>query len=160
MPRYVFFLVLLALAGCDLFGEDRPARIDGRAVVHSGTLDGLADARERWASTGIEEYRFEYSRACECLASQVGPFVVTVSGGEVEDVESLAGAPLPDDYVAFTVAGLFERIGDAFEQGADRVDVAYDAALGFPIDVEIDYDRGVVDEELLVEVLGFERLDD
>jgi hypothetical protein len=159
MPRCLFLFLLLPLAGCDLFGEDRPQRVDGRSVVQSETTGGLAEARGRWAEAGVAHYRFEYFRACECLASEVGPFVVTVRGAEVEDVEGLAGAPLPDGHVAFTVARLFDRIEAAFEQGADRVNVTYDAVLGFPIDVAIDYDLGVADEELLVEVLGFERLD-
>lgn len=159
MRHLVLLLVLFALAGCDLLGEDRPPRTDGRAVVASGTPEGLAEARQRWAEAGVARYRFEYARACECLPGASGPFVATVRGERVEDVESLAGEPLPDGYAAFTVERLFEAIEDAFEAGAASMGVTYDAALGFPVDVAIDYDEEVADEELIVRVEGFERLD-
>ncbi|MDX1419890.1 MAG: DUF6174 domain-containing protein [Rubricoccaceae bacterium] len=155
----VAFVALLLLAGCDLFGESRPERVRARPVVTSSTAEGLADARGRWAEADLDDYQLEYTRACECLRAAAGPFLVTVEGGAVTEVEPLSGEPLPDGYEPFTVVRLFDAIDEAFDEGADAVDVVYDAALGFPVRIAIDYDARVADEELYLEVTGFERLD-
>ncbi len=159
MRWIAFLLALVSLTGCDLLGDDRLPRVDGRAVVRADTRDGLVEAQARWTAADAAQYRFEYALACECDEADAGPFVVEVEGARAVDVEHLRGEPLPENHVAFTVARLFDAIEDAFEEEAVRVEVAYDAALGFPVDVEIDYDLEIADEELRVEVHGFERLD-
>lgn len=159
MRRLAAVCLVLTLSACDLFGEGRPDRVNGRPVVTSTSPDGLAEALARWVEADLDDYRVEYARACECLQAAAGPFLVTVRDGTVTDVASLGGEPLPDGFAPFTVERLFATIGDAFDEGADAVEVTYDVALGLPVRVAIDYDERVADEELYVEVTGFERLD-
>ena len=46
-------------------------------------LAQLAQARERWAEAGIEDYAYSISESCECPDEISGPRRVTVKAGEV-----------------------------------------------------------------------------
>ena len=58
----------------------------------------------------------------------------------------------------WTVDGLFGLIASALERGV-QVRAAYDAELGFPREVYIDYDANFIGDELDLRLTGVTRLD-
>ena len=152
--RLVLLIVLgLSIAGCGLFDDsNRPPR------VGSGSPGELEDALVQWEAADIDHYRFEYTQACECLP--LGPIVVEVQDGIVRDVEALGENTLPEGFEPFTVERLFAAIEEAYEQDAASVAATYSEVSGFPVSVAVDYDVQIADEELYIEVQGFEQLGD
>jgi hypothetical protein len=57
----------------------------------------------------------------------------------------------------WTVDGLFDLIASALGRGV-QVRAAYDAELGFPREIYIDYDTNLIGDELDVRLTGVTRL--
>ena len=58
-----------------------------------------------------------------------------------------------------TVAGLFDLIQEAIDQGAYSISVVYHPDLGYPASLGIDYDRRIADEEVGFRVSGVSELE-
>lgn len=109
--------------------------------------DELEAARRVWRNQGLTSYEFRVEHGCFCVAR--GAALVRVQDGRPVSVTYVeTGAPVtPDPFLPLTVEGLFDVIGDAIEEEADRVDVSYDSALGYPLTIAIDFDPRIADEE-------------
>jgi hypothetical protein len=59
-----------------------------------------------------------------------------------------------------TVDGLFDFIADAIDRGAETIDVTFDAELGLPTHIRVDYRLGLADEEIAYEVEKLLPIDD
>ena len=114
----------------------------------------LDAARGRWAAAELARYEYGYHKFCECHRESPPETVVSVVAGRVIRVRHRpAGAtvevPAQDrnfDYY-WTIEGLFDLVGSAQERGVE-VRVAYDAVLGYPREVYIDYDADFIGDEL------------
>jgi hypothetical protein len=125
-------------------------------------LDG---ARGRWKSAALAGYEYGYHKFCECHRESPPETVVTVRGGSVTGVRHRpAGAaievPAAEKNFEYywTVDGLFDLIASALERGV-QVRAAYDAELGFPREIYIDYDSNLIGDELDLRLTGVNRLD-
>lgn len=144
--------VLVPLAGCPAPAQVEPG--DGPVIgpqIPTGPAaepsPDLEAARQRWAAAGLDAYTLTLERICFCPSPDfTGPFDVTVRNGAIDTVE-LNGATV-DDERGMSVAALFELIDDAYAQGAEQVTVAFDAELGYPTRVSIDYSTMMADEEI------------
>jgi len=54
-----------------------------------------------------------------------------------------------------TVDGLFDVIASANARNAAVLDASYDASLGYPTSISIDYTRNVADDEITYSVSAF-----
>lgn len=120
---------------------------------------GLDAAWEKWDDAGIETYRWTVRRGCFCPIEYNRPVVVRVENGvktSVTDVET--GEPVSAQLAAQypTVVGLFDIIQAAIDHEADRLEVSYDSARGYPSDVFIDQELYAVDEEQTYEGSGLQ----
>jgi hypothetical protein len=123
------------------------------------TTSALADAeldaaRTRWESAGLRGYEYGYHKYCECHRDSPPETVVTVRDGTVVGVRhrpagSTTEVPAADKNFEYywTVDGLFRLIASAQQRGV-QVRAQYDAALGFPREVYIDYDANFIGDEL------------
>jgi hypothetical protein len=141
VPRLLFGTVVFALAsatGCDSVGPEVETDLDR--------------ARATWQSAAIRDYTYVVQRGCFCAPDALGPVRVTVEDGVVTEAVYLdSGRPVGAFGNLFpAVEGLFDLIRDAVADKAYRVDVAYDAELGFPTVIDIDYIENAVDDELMV----------
>ena len=115
----------------------------------------LSVQRERWAAQRIEDYQLTFSRSCFCAPEGAGLVVVNVLEGEpVEWLYFLSGDPIAPEWQAVfpTVDGLFDFIEDAIDRGAESIEVTYDAEIGLPVAVRVDYRLALADEEVAYEV--------
>lgn len=142
----------LAVAACDTGGVDA---LDGARL-------GLRDARARWDSAGVADYRLSYAENCFCAVQR---FTVVVRGGAVDSVYAGGGdeplVPVAYDPARhFGVPGLFALVEAGLDRRPEVAEVVYNTELGFPSSASFDYDRSVLDEEDGFTLFAFETLDE
>ena len=138
-------------------------------IVLRFALPALADAnldaaRARWKSAAISSYEYGYNKYCDCHRESPPETVVTVRGGTVTSVRhrpvgTTVEVPAADKNLQYywTVDGLFELVAAAQARGV-QVRAAYDAELGFPREIYIDYDTNLIGDELDLRMTGVTRL--
>lgn len=137
--------VALVLVGvsCSVLGLDEYDR----------ERDRLEAARAQWRAQGFDSYSFMLQRLCFC-AGGTDPATVVVHKGERISVTVVeTGEPVPAEFAQYylTVAELFDFIEDAIDREAYSIEVEYEASLGYPTSIAIDYLRNVIDEEMAFE---------
>jgi len=129
-------------------------------VFADAALDG---ARARWQAAALTTYEYGYQKYCDCHRENPPETTVTVRGGAVTGVRhrpagSTTEVPGKDIEYYWTVDGLFELIASAQARGVE-VRATYDADLGFPRQIYIDYDTKLIGDELDVRLTRVTRLD-
>lgn len=127
-------------------------------------LDRLDTARARWLTADADHYRYAYERYCECYRDSQPLTVVTVRGGEIEDVHLVfeySQTEVPalergiDNY--WTIDELFVKLERAY--AADlAVRVEYDESHGYPLALFVDYISDFTGDETDIRLLRFEIL--
>lgn len=120
-------------------------------VLADAELDA---AQARWRAAALTGYEYGYHKYCDCHRESPPETTVSVRDGKVIRVRhrpagTTTDVPAADknlDYY-WTVEGLFQLIGSALERGVS-VRASYDATLGFPREIFIDYDAGLIGDEL------------
>lgn len=117
----------------------------------------------RWTAAGISSYEYGYNKYCDCHRDTPPETVVVVAAGAVERVYHLyAGSPreVPardgSTDLYWTIEDLFRLIEGALERDA-TVRARYDAALGYPTAVFVDYDANLIGDEIDVRLTRLER---
>jgi hypothetical protein len=121
----------------------------GCAGVLDPTTSELEDNLEKWHSAGIESYRFRFQRLCYCIS--VEALTVEVVNGEIVSATVATTGEQPHEAVAdhvLTIDDFFAEIQDAIDRNAHSLTVEYHGTLGYPTEVDIDYDENVADEEM------------
>ena len=124
----------------------------------------LDAARARWQQAALASYEYGYHKFCECHRESPPETTVTVREGTVTQVRhrpagSTVDVPAADKNLEYywTVDGLFGAIASALERGV-QVRTVYDAELGFPREIYIDYDANFIGDELDLRLTGVTRL--
>ena len=110
----------------------------------------LAEARERWERHGQGNYQFIWKQSCYCLVEAVQPIYITVQANEIASAVYVSDQQPVSDSVRsglLTIDGLFDEIEEAIGQDPDHLDVDYDAELGYPRSISIDYRSRIADDE-------------
>jgi hypothetical protein len=137
------------------------AALAAPAALADAELDA---ARARWQQAALVNYEYGYHKFCECHRESPPETTVTVRGGAVTNVRhrpagSTVDVPAADKNFEYywTVDGLFGAIASALERGV-QVRAVYDADLGFPREIYIDYDADFIGDELDLRLTGVARL--
>lgn len=124
------------------------------ATSASAELSELEVSWARWLAASVGEYRYGYNKFCECHRIMPPETIVTVAGGKVVDVhhkhadsdrEVPARAGSLDYY--WTIDDLFVLLESGHARGA-TVRATFNAVLGYPEHVYIDYDPALVGDEV------------
>jgi len=94
------------------------------------------------------------------------PLTVEVRDGKVVVMTANDGTPVATDDLSYkffdslgTIDRLFAELERALkERGRGDINITYDASLGYPVKASIDYIKQAVDDELYIEISGFEAL--
>jgi hypothetical protein len=144
------FLSTLLLAGALSAGCD--------SAADSPQQSQLDSALETWNVQGPAEYSFTWHRSCECTSETTQPIRITVVNNTITDAVYVATQlPVSADRRAqlLTIDGVFGELQDAIASGADTVNIEYDSNSGAPLSVYVDYEAGVADEELALQLSDF-----
>ncbi|HEY7672761.1 MAG TPA: DUF6174 domain-containing protein [Gammaproteobacteria bacterium] len=143
-------------AACALAAAQAPRA--GAAAV-----DELQASWARWTAAGLASYEYGYNKYCECHRDTPPETVVVVADGAVERVYHLFGdsarevpAREGSTDLYWTIDDLFRLIEGALERNA-TVRARYDAALGYPTAVYVDYDAEFIGDEIDVRLTRLER---
>lgn len=146
MNKIIILLTALVLAACTVGGGSE-----------------LSRNQAKWQQADIDRYRFQLGVSCFCPVSGLMPMTVEVQDGEVVSITDVNGQAFPEsgpmyDFILryATIERLFAELQSEEVQGADELNVAYDATHGFPSEVAIDFIEQAVDDELYISVSNFE----
>jgi len=121
----------------------------------------VEDQQVGWAATGITNYSYRFTRLCFCRPGILSG-TVTVQDGMVVGVTNAFDGQISLDNSDFSqfksVEQLFEVIRQAKLQQADTIAIKYDAVLGFPADIRLDFLAGAVDDEIEYEASDLEAI--
>lgn len=117
------------------------------SVLGPGERERLQKAEEQWNSLGVTEYSFEMRTSCFCGPEVYEWAVVDVKNGAVVSARSLSGAPLTGYAVESrkSVEQLFEIARKYRPDWVSKIDVEFDADLGYPTTVSITSKPNIAD---------------
>jgi len=137
------FLVLLTLAAV-IFGCNKAGQSDTE-------VDKLSEARAKWETAGTSAYIFNAQRFCECLQVLTNRVQIAVANDSILSITSVADqSRLPDSLYAYfaTVDDWFDWIATSLERDPYIGSVTYDPDLGYPRQINFDFNRQIADDEL------------
>ena len=165
MRKFLFIGMAILLTACSGLATeiptDSPTEIP--TDVPGGDLGNLESARRQWQEAGISHYRFNLNMVCFCAFAENMPLVVEVQDGNVVSMEYQNGNEIDPASLEFfqryeTIDRIFAELEKAMDGEADEVTVSYDDTYGFPEQVDIDFIKEAIDDELVLTVSGFEVL--
>lgn len=115
--------------------------------------------RNLWNKQNISNYRYTFSNGCFCIPDARGPVIIEVRNGETTSITSVeTGQAVDPQYFQQynTVPKLFNVIQDAINRNAYSLNVQYDPRLGYPSQINIDYDSQIADEEIYLTIENFQ----
>lgn len=143
---------LVLLAGCEVMASG-----DSQSQVAPAPKT-LSEANELWQQKEIRDYQATVQRTCYCPADLVQPIRLTVVGGKVAEFEGLE-QPVENmtraDAQGLSVEGLFGFIRQAQERDPHKLEVTYDARLGFPTRIIYDGHPMIADDERQYQLTDF-----
>lgn len=143
-----------AQADLAMLEEEQPMSEDAEAAQ-------LQQNRQKWAQQNLESYRYTLQVGCFCPPEVRQPVVVEVRNGKVASIAAVeSGKSVNPEYFQDydSVAKLFEIVEDAIAQDAYRLDIAYDETLGYPTQINIDYNQYMADEERYLTIKNLEPI--
>jgi hypothetical protein len=118
------------------------------------TQSELDAGRELWASQELVDYDYRMQRTCTCIGDATRPGIVAVRGDEILSVTDASSFVFLDPRYFLTVDELFDLLQDALDVDAFHVTADFDAVLGYPRSLFIDYDQFIADEEAIYQAEG------
>jgi hypothetical protein len=143
-----------AIAGAALLAATLGSPVS-QQVTPAGAL---AEAEARWQARKPAAYEFTIEVRCECSGQVRRPPGFRVAGTEAKPLQEMDAASrrFYDHYS--TVEKLFAAIHRSITAGGYGIQVRYDPELGYPIVADLDPQRMVKDDELILRVTKFRRL--
>ncbi|GAX37369.1 DUF6174 domain-containing protein [Nodularia sp. NIES-3585] len=117
--------------------------------------------RRLWNQQNISNYRYTLSNSCFCIPEARGPVVIEVRNGQTTSITSVATglAVEPQLFQEYnTIPKLFNVIQDAINRQAFSLNVSYSPRLGYPTQINIDYNSQMADEEVYLTIENFEEV--
>ncbi len=142
ISRTAVLLSALLAAACGLTEPSGP---------HAEDQARLAEARQQWRAQGLADYTYVFSRSCFCVFEYREPVTITVRGGNIVSVVTVANGSPRESSTYQTIEGLFDDIQQAIDEDAATIRAEYDATRGYPKSAYIDIDQRIADEELSFE---------
>ena len=141
--RRAAILALVLASGC----------IENRLTTPSGQLQ---TAWSKWALTHPASYQMTYQKLCFC--GETRAVIIVFRNGAIESAKYLdTGATAPTAGLP-SVDDVFNIINDAVSRNAATINASYDATLGYPVSVFIDYFANAADDELTITISNFTPL--
>lgn len=122
----------------------------GDAVGPQRQIADLEAAHQRWRAQNLHTYAFTLQRACFC--ANVDPLYVAVVNDTVVGVLDFQTGAAVDLQLGRTIEDLFTFVQTAIGRGARLIRVEYDAAKGYPSEIDYDGAAQVADDEIVYHI--------
>jgi len=119
---------------------------DATGPGHQPTPTDLEAARQLWLAQNLHTYAFTIQRSCFC--ANIHPLYVFVLSDTVAGVLDLQTGESVDRQLGETVDGLFSFVQNAIDGHAQMIRAEYDAAKGFPTEIDYDGQAQIADDEI------------
>jgi len=110
----------------------------------------LQAARQLWKAQGLHTYAFLLQRSCFC--GNTHPLFVVVVNDKVAGVLDFQTTETVDPSLGQTVDDLFTFIQTAIDRPARLIRANYDAAKGFPTEIDYDGAAQIADDEIFYKI--------
>jgi len=148
MKKIIIVFIALALTACSFGSQNERSR-----------------NQDKWQNANITYYQFELNVGCFCAFRSQMPVTVEVQNGKIDSIIAPDGTVITSDDPNYetisryaTMDRLFSELESDSVKGADEVTVTYDPTYGFPSEINIDFIKNAVDDELYLSASGFEKL--
>ncbi|WP_445634235.1 Beta-lactamase-inhibitor-like PepSY-like domain-containing protein [Nostoc sp. DSM 114161] len=154
---------LLLLTGLNLpVMSQPPIEVAQLAANNNLAQRRLKFNRNLWNKQNISNYRYTLSNSCFCIPEARGPVIIEVRNGETTLITSVATGQPVENRELFqnynTIPKLFNLIQDAIARKASNLDVNYSPKLGYPTQINIDYNSQIADEEIYLTIENLEQI--
>jgi hypothetical protein len=126
-------LLVFAMSCRDATGPDR-------------RISDLETAHRHWQAQNLHTYAFTLQRGCFC--TNLHPLYVFVLSDKVAGVFDLETGTFVDPELGKTIEELFTFVRNAIDQHAQLIRAEYDAAKGFPAEIDYDGAAQIADDEI------------
>jgi len=154
---------LLLLPGLNLpVMSQPPIEVAQLAANNNLAQRRLKFNRNLWDKQNISNYRYTFSNGCFCIPEARGPVIIEVRNGETKSITSVATGQPIENIELFqnynTIPKLFNVIQDGIARKASNLDVNYSPKLGYPTQINIDYNSQIADEEIYLTIENLEEI--
>ncbi|MDF5712973.1 MAG: DUF6174 domain-containing protein [Rhizonema sp. NSF051] len=106
-------------------------------------------------------YRYTFSNSCFCTSEARGPVIIEVRNGSTTSITNAAtNQPVnPELFQKYsTIPKLFNLIQNAQSRKASSLTVKYEPTLGYPTQINIDYNSQIADEEVYLTIENLQEI--
>ena len=139
-----------------------PIQVAQKPASTSFVLEQFKINYRLWRRKNISNYRYEFTRSCNCLPKATEPVIIEVRNGVTTSI-TYKDAKKPVDKALFqkynTIPKLFNIIKNAFIQKADNLTVQYNPILGYPTQINIDYDKQRTDDTIFITISNLQQFE-
>jgi hypothetical protein len=132
-----------------------PIQVAQSSQRADSNLGQLRINQRLWNRQNISNYRYTLTRNCFCTTEARGPVIIEVRNRRTSSVTSVATGQRvnPELFQKYdTIPRLFNVIKDAIAKKASSLTVQYNSTLGYPTQINIDYDSQIADEEVYLTI--------
>ncbi|AOY82837.1 DUF6174 domain-containing protein [Moorena producens JHB] len=121
----------------------------------------LEQNQERWETQKLDNYRYRLQVSCYCIGEVTNPVVVEIRNGETTSIVAAdSGKPVNRKFFNTydSVLKLFDVVQKAIDKDYYKLDVTYDANLGYPTQIDMDFREQIADDERTLTIGNLEEL--
>lgn len=119
-------------------------------ALESSISEELRKNQELWAKQKLRNYRYSFRAGCFCPPDMTQPVIIDVRSGKNSSIRSETNRNIVNRefFQKYdSIDKLFEIIRSAIAKDAHKIDVQYHPTLGYPTQINIDYNKEIADEE-------------
>jgi Family of unknown function (DUF6174) len=132
-----------------------------KPALTSFVLEKFKINYQLWRQQKISNYRYEFTRSCNCFPKATEPVIIEVRNGVTTSITYKYGND-PVDTALFqkykTIPQLFNIIKNALIRRAANLTVEYNPIVGYPTKINIDYDSRRTDDEIFFTISNLQKI--
>ncbi|MEH2002644.1 MAG: DUF6174 domain-containing protein [Nostoc sp.] len=138
-----------------------PIQVAQTPALTSFTFEQFKINYKLWRQQRIPNYRYEFTRSCFCFPKATEVVIIEVRNGVTTSITSKqTGKPLDGQLFQKynTIPKLFNIIGNALTRKAANLTVQYDPIIGYPTQINIDYNSKIADDEIFFTIKNLQKI--
>jgi len=128
-------------------------------ALQSQDYSYIIEPAARWQAYELKNYSIEQKRVCFCAFPHGFVKLVVKDNKIVEGIDLSTGRPVTNEALQYyqTIDEIFAWIEATKAMNPARFEIEYDTRFGYPKKIAFDYNFGVADDELWIEMQSLKR---